>query len=606
MHLTHRQNEIIAVDFETYYDNDYSLRSLSTWNYVYDDRFDAYLVAFYGEGISFVGHPTKADWSLLHERTVVMHNASFDELVFQRLQEDGIIPQHVHPARVLCTADLTAYLGCKRDLKTAAKELLGISLEKTTRTNMKGKHYVDAVAAGMEEELIAYGGSDAEHCYLLAKKYLEQWPEVERRVSILNRRAGVKGVALNKDLVDSGVHLLKTTLQDIENTLPWVDDGKPPLSPIAIREQGRTDGIPVPASLAKDSPLVLKWKEDYGDKFPWVRATSDYRSVNTLLKRVESLQAGLRPDGTLPYQCKYFGANTGRWSGGGDSGGKFNMQNMPQHEMYGVDVRPMFIPRKGKKFVIADYSQIEARLLLWRVGDEEFIDLINKEGNIYIAYAKKAYGKTINKGTDEYKLAKCQCLQLGYYCGAARFKETANKPPYNLGLTLEDSQEAVRQYRAANPLITNHWHEHQKWLRVSVNHADPTHEVELRSGRVIRYYQPRAEMVYNETLQKSMQEFTAFSEQGGHRTRLHAGILTNNEIQGTARDVLRDAWVALDDAGYHDVLWTIHDEFVVEVDADKADKSKHEIVEIMCNASPWAAGCPLDAEAQVAEHYCKD
>jgi len=72
-----------------------------------------------------------------------------------------------------------------------------------------------------------------------------------------------------------------------------------------------------------------------------------------------------------------------------------------------------------------------------------------------------------------------------------------------------------------------------------------------------------------------------------------------------ASDVLHDAWLALHDAGFRDVLWTIHDELVVEVDAGSAEESRVRIVELMRSSSPWAAGCPLDAEAIIADHYCK-
>lgn len=597
-------NGIVAVDFETYYDDEYSLSKTSTWNYVHSPRFDAYLVAIHGEGVHFVGHPSKADWSALHGKTVVMHNASFDELVLARLVEMGVVPADVKPAEVICTADMSAYLGCKRDLKTAARELLGKDVSKEVRANMKGRTYADAVLAGTEDALLAYGSSDAELCYELAAKHLASWPECERRVSALNRAAGVKGVMLDIDKVDAGLRSLKTRLADITTALPWVDEGKPPLSVAAIREEGRRAGIPVPASLAKDSPEVLQWRADYGPAHPWVEATGEYRSVNTLLKRVENLRNGARADRTMPYQIKYWGANTGRFSGGGDSGCKFNMQNMPQHDMFGVDVRSMFVPRPGKKFVIADFAQIEARLLLWRVGDHDFIELIKEEGNLYIAYAKRR-GRVIAKGTPEYRLAKCQVLQLGYYCGWERFMDTANKPPYLLDLSPEDAKAAVYEYRDANPLVVRHWYEHQKWLQISTTHGDPTHEVALPSGRVIRYHRPKSEVVFDTKRQKKVVEFSALGELGGPRTRLHAGILTNNEIQGMARDVLRDAWLALDDAGYHDVLWTVHDEVIVEVDEAAAQDACDRIVQIMRSASPWAAGCPLDAEAIVADRYCK-
>jgi DNA polymerase I-like protein with 3'-5' exonuclease and polymerase domains len=402
---------LIAIDFETYYDAEYSLRKMSTWAYVNDPRFDAYLVALHGNGVHWVGDPKKCDWSAIKESVVVMHNASFDQMVLERLIEQGIVPKDCRPAQILCTADMTAYLGCKRDLASAAKFLLHKEISKQVRADMMGKHYQDAVAAGMEEDLLKYGGSDAELCFELAQKFLPKWPETEQKISCLNREAGMKGVAIDVRKVEEASRTLRLKLEELEQSLPWMDDPEAkPLSPKAIRAAGREAGIPVPASLAKDDPAVLDWVEKYGEQYPWVKALGQYRSLNILLKRVQSIESNLRADGTMPFQIKYAGAHTLRFSGGGDSGGKFNMQNMYKHEMFGVDLRSMLIPRPGHKFIIADFCQIEARVLLWRVGDTEFVDYINKVGNLYIAYAKKTMGKDVQKGTYEYALAKAQCL----------------------------------------------------------------------------------------------------------------------------------------------------------------------------------------------------
>ena len=600
-----KADDIIAIDFETYYDKEYSLKKLSTYNYIYDERFDPYLVSAYSKDFSFVGPPSKLDWQCINGKVVVMHNASFDELVMQRLMELDVIPETVKPAQVLCTADMVAYLGCRRDLKTAARELLGRDMSKAVRSNMLGKNYRDAVAAGMEDELLKYGLDDSINTYDLAVKYINTWPENERRLSNLNRAAGLKGFMIDEPMVDAAIKTLRNKLQETEDALPWVEaEGKKPTSPHAIRAQGRKEGIEVPASLAKDSLEVIAWQEKYEDKFPWVKAISEYRSINTLLKRVESIKAGIRPDGTMPYQLKYCGASTGRFSGGGEGGGKFNMQNMPRDEMFGVNLRHMFKSRPGKKFVLADFSQIEARILLWAVQDWEFLDLINTHGNIYIAYAAKAWGREIKRGTNDYQLAKASVLLLGYHGGWKRFQDTAAKAPYFLKLSDEEALDAVTTYRTQTPLVVNHWKEHQQWLNFSTTAGDAFHGVELKSGRILKYHNPRNEWLYDDRFKKNMMETTVNCELGGHRTRLHAGILTNNEIQAMARDVLRDAWLALDDAGY-DVLLTVHDELDIEIDEDMAEEHAPKIIELMKTSSPWAIGCPLDAEVTISKTYCK-
>lgn len=587
---------MIAIDFETYYDKDYSLRNMSTYNYIHDERFDAYLVALYSDDLQWVGHPSEFDWTKIKGATLLAHNASFDEMVLDHLRELGIVPADCIPGDMICTADMVAYLGCRRGLKTACHELLDIDISKAVRSNMQGKTYGDAKEEGMEEALIDYGLDDAKHCYMLAAQYLKDWPEEEQKLSKLNRAAGVYGLAIDRKAVDAGRTLLFDTLNKYEAQLPWMDGNTPdakPLSPKYLRLTARKAGIPVPASLAKDDPLVVKWREQYGDKYPWVRATGEYRSVNSLLKRVENLRSNSRPDDTVPYQLKYWGAHTGRFSGGGDSGGKFNVQNMPRDTMYGVDLRGMFVPRPGHIFAIADYSQIEARALLWRVGDTAFLDLIKKEGNIYIAYAKHTQDKIIEKGTPEYQMAKMQVLLLGYYGGWRRFKDAAASQ-YGVDLTEAEAQAAVNQYRSSNPLIVSHWHDHQRWLKYSTNHTEDTHEVELASGRVLYYFQPRYQG----------QDVTALFERGGNRRRLHAGIITNNEIQATCRDILRDAWLALDKKGYRIVL-NVHDELVLELPESEAPDMLDDIRHLMCDSSPWAEGCPIEVDIDLADKYCK-
>jgi DNA polymerase len=94
-------------------------------------------------------------------------------------------------------------------------------------------------------------------------------------------------------------------------------------------------------------------------------------------------------------------------------------------------------------------------------------------------------------------------------------------------------------------------------------------------------------------------------EIGTNFTRCYGGLLTENEIQATARDVLRDAWIALAKAGYV-VLFTVHDEIVVEVPDETVADAVPDIRRIMITSSPWAAGCPLGAKFNTSKVYCKD
>lgn len=406
-----KENNIVGVDFETAYDSLYSLQHMSVANYVKDPRFDAYLVSIDdGEDIKYVGRPELFSWSRLDGMIIAMHNASFDYCVLARIVELGKIPRMPAGARFICTSDLAAFLGCRRDLKSAALYLLGEEISKATRTAMKGKASADLQN---DADVLKYAGDDARLCYAIAAKYLCDWPEGEQRVSELNREAGIRGIHTDVALVDAGIATLEPQLQAAMDKIPWVKNGDKPLSPNALRKHGQALGLPVPASLAKDSPDFVEWAAKYAGQYPWVKAVGEYRSINALLCRVQSLRDGIdRRTDMFPFGIKYFGAATGRFSGGGGEGaGRFNCQNMPRGAMYGVDLRPMFMAKPGHTFVIADYAQIEARFLLFWVGNKPMLDLMRSGKSVYQAYAEavglaKPGVDLKHTDPDKYKYAK--------------------------------------------------------------------------------------------------------------------------------------------------------------------------------------------------------
>ena len=356
-----------AVDFESYYDSEYSLSKMTVREYLTHEKFNAYLVSVYGEeGEIFVGDPADFDWMSISNTRLIMHNANFDLLVIARLQELGIIPAEFKAADVVDTADLAAFLRISRDLKSASKFLLGRELSKETRESMKGLTYKQALVAGKADELFRYAASDAKASYDIWGAKGASWPDAERRISKIAREAGMSGVYVDRERVRAAVQALKKLKFEVENQIPWALDA-PILSPAAMRAQGRLDGIPTPGTFDKKDPDVVAWVAAYKDKFPWVEAIGRFRSVNTLLQKFEAIERNITPDGVLPVTLKYFGGATGRFSGGNDyeSEDKFNIQNLPKDDLgTGHDMRACFIARPGHTFVIADYNQIEAITLL--------------------------------------------------------------------------------------------------------------------------------------------------------------------------------------------------------------------------------------------------
>lgn len=601
-----------SIDFETYYDKEYGLKEMSASQYCRDARFDAYCVSFSREdGRKYSGPPKDFDWNLIRGCIVFMHNATFDELVLKRLQDDGVAPKDLD-IEIVDTADMAAYFGSMRNLKSAAKNFLGLDLQKDTRDKMKGKTWEDVSGTNLGTELLRYAQQDADSTLALGMKLLPLWPDIERKVSALSRRGGQRGLPLDLEYLEySKKHLDKLVFEYLQS-IPWYPQEKP-LSVPAMREEARKNGMWFPGSLDMRDVKAEEWVETYKEKYPWVMAIRNFRRCNTIANRVRNLWEGRRGD-VFPFELMYFGAGTtGRWSGGGvvlrrrwasgkeESGGKFNPQNMMRDPMFGVNLRYCLMAPPGKKFYVVDYNQIECRLLLWTVGDTKMLEKIRGGMSPYVAFAVSFLGAKpdVSKQDRLYLSGKACVLGGGYQAGTSAFQRTA-KNLAGLDLSLEEAERLKNLYREQNPKVVALWAKHQKCLGFSANASDPTHEVELASGRVLTYYNPHTEGLTKWGTPQYVVSYT----QGEEPDKIYGGLITENQMQATARDILRDGWVALDAAGF-DVPLTVHDEYVI-VGPDSGEKEfKQEIRNVLAKSSPWAEGCPLTVGIEVSDHYVK-
>ncbi|NBQ65449.1 MAG: hypothetical protein EBT95_07960, partial [Verrucomicrobia bacterium] len=355
-----------AVDFETTYSSDVNIDALGQWHYLRHPSTDIYLVSIVGPDVEYVGRPEKAPWEKIDGKHWVAHNYSFDGAVMDVLRERGVTK--ALPNTFTCTANLSVFMGAPRSLSNASRELLGVTVDKDPRAFMKGKTWNDVVALGKAKEIEDYALNDSRHCLDLAQSFLARMPEQEQRLSRHTIEMGWRGFAVDSALVDKGLNVLDWVRIKANEKLPWANDDHTGevLKVSELARACREAGIPVPPSTSEDDPACIRWEEEFGEKFPWVGAMRDWRKANMLFTKLEILWKRRRPDGTVPFGLKYFGAQTGRWSGES----KFNFQNLPKGEMHGVDLRACIVPRAGKKFIISDLAQIEPRVLAWLCGDE--------------------------------------------------------------------------------------------------------------------------------------------------------------------------------------------------------------------------------------------
>jgi hypothetical protein len=610
---------VISVDTENFYSEDVTLKLDGTWGYARNPAAECYMISASDGAETWAGHPREFNFDSLEGAFLLFHNAFHDLNILQAGEEQGLwkMPRI---AGWQCTANLSAYLCNRRSLDQAAQHLLGVPpLDKAMRSQMKGRTWDDAVKLGWGERLVEYARADAVHPWAIWDRYSHLWPETERRLSEHAVMACNRGVQVDDTALAAAEAAVMLELALIKQRLPWIADGSAPTSTHALYRWCNKHGIPCPPTKTTDEEGYLAWEEAYKGKFPWVSAISEHRSCSKVLSTLQTLSRRIRPDGTFSYGLKYFGAHTGRWSG--DDG--FNMQNMPRGTICGADLRSIFVPRPGKAFVICDLSQIEPRVLAWLAGDQPFLEAVAEGMSPYEAHARATMGwagaKKLKEGDPlMYRLAKARVLGLGYGCGAEKFASVA-RAMADLDVSQFDfaedpskpdevvagsySRRVVKDYRESNPKVTALWRRLDDDLKGSVG---GDFELGLPSGRTMRYTGVRAEkrLKADPETGKPVARTVYTADVGGVRKIFYGPLLVENLVQATARDVFAEAILRIEDAGMP-VLWHVHDEVIVEVDADRAAEARSEVERLMCVVPEWIQGLPVAAEAQISACYTK-
>ena len=637
-----KPEKLAAIDFETYWSTAVSMLRMSTYQYVHHPEFNAYMVSIYCDHMEFVGQPTDFDWKRLDGYTLVAHNASFDQRVFERLQELGTIPANIS-VKWECTADLSVYFQYPRTLKGATKEVLGVDLSKEVRNVMKNKTWDDLVAEDVIKDVLTYALDDSKYCYELWKALGDKWPESEKNLSRMTRRMAYEGLPVSLKNLEKGLEDLKQLLFDAQKRLPWYDKTDPDTkktyavySKKALALECRKRGIPPPASLDKAKPEFTEWNEKYGGKITFAADMQNVQRINKHMQTLLSMQDRLTSDYRLSFNLKYFGAAvTGRWSGGGG----LNLQNLPRDPQYGVDLRRCIGAGKGKTLIVADLAQIEARLTSWLSGDSDNMALLRRGMSPYEAHARQTMGWTggdlKKEDPDLYLLAKTRVLQLGYGCGWDKFAKTVR----NFGQThLLDrsfsrkdelhflkfagafqpgraaqypsvSKEErrlwvnahiqVQDFRDKNKGLKRAWDYYGSGLTAAANVGDD-YITELPNGRTMGFYRCRHEIKDGE------RKITAAPQAGNVRRldKLYGSLIFQNTVQACARDIFGFHLNLLDEAGYRIILH-VHDEVVIEIETSRAKAALKAIVDTLSISPKWAEAVPLSADGYITKEYVK-
>lgn len=625
-------HDVSPVDFETTYQK--KVRDIATLGvvpYLEHPETDIYLVSTKAPNVAFSGHPTEAPWEVLNGRHWVSHNAGFDAAVFLELRRvaDGALDD-VAPCEWDCTANLCAFLAAPRSLAGAVEALYGVVLDKDIRDRMNGKTW-DTMTPEFRSQAIAYAMSDSDWCQRIWQDHAHKWPEKEVALSRHTMEMCLRGLQIDLPKVERDILTLRRAIWLCEQNIPW--HGELDAKGKEIKIGSRTAlfkacddaGIPRPTSTADKSPAFETWLEAYGERAPFVAAIKEHRSLDRTLKILVKLKDQTRADGRLRYSLMYFGSHTGRWSG---SGG-LNFHNLTKEplvfDVQGrklpagtkheervtqiVDVRGCIIPAPGKKFIIADLKQIEARVSLWYAEDFDQLELLRGGMDVYEAHARRTMGYNRPEKLADYvkspdcpekdrnlrQIAKARVLGLGFGMGWKRLMEFA-KMQLGLVLTPSEAKNIVDYFRTANPGIVKMWQTLDNAMRLHAHKQSKakTNEpfsIELPSWRKLEYFD----------VNTSDDGMRARDEMGGTVTHWFGGKLFENLVQATARDILGEAILRIEAAG-HQVVLHVHDEVIVECDQSVTDEEIHALMTV---TPDWAPGLPIDSSVESADRYFK-
>lgn len=276
-------------------------------------------------------------------------------------------------------------------------------------------------------------------------------------------------------------------------------------------------------------------------------------------------------------------------------------------------IRTAFIPKDGCRFIVADFSAIEARVLAWLAGEEWVLDEFRGRGKIYEATAARMYSipaESIVKGKPNYEYrqkGKQATLSCGYGGGVGALKAMGAKMPE------EEMQPLVDAWRAANPHIVALWgaldraarkvieqHTSARVGRLTLYWQDDRMFIRLPAGRNLCYISPR--FVPNRFGNTGVGYLAPAANGRLMAQETFGGKLAENVTQGIARDLLAHGMMQLEAEGYP-IVFHVHDEVVMEVPIGQG--SVEEACEIMARAPAWAEGLPLRADGDEMPFYQK-
>ncbi len=458
----------------------------------------------------------------------------------------------------------------------------------------------------------------------------------ERKVWELDQLINIRGLPIDENSVDNAINIFDQEYKRLTKRLKELTGLENPASQKQFLSWAKKNVTKKIENLQQATlkPLIKKYSGDIKEAL--VKRLSIAR---TPIKKYQSIKNKIAPDGRLHGALIYCGAaRTGRWASGG-----VNFQNLPRPsiddtescidlfkhrdpellemlyddtlEALSSSIRGMVSASSGKRLIIADYSAIEARVLAWVADQEDVLEVFRGDGKIYEHTASQIYDKPVKDiSKPERFLGKVATLALGYQGGVRAFQVMAEN--YGKEIKEEDAEKIKSSWRERNKNIVQLWGIAQDTALSAVRHPGKGFVVKkmlrfkvednflcirLPSGRQLAYYDPEIEEGKYGNDQVSYMGTNTYTRKW-ERLSTYGGKLVENIIQAISRDLMAEAMLRVESAGYPLIL-TVHDELVAEVDENLG--SLEEFCRLICVLPGWAKGLPITADGFECKRYRK-
>jgi len=620
-----KPEEIITLDFETYWDQDYTLKKLATSEYIRDNRFKAQCVGIKIGTNNVVWIPAvnveealrSIDWA---SYAVLAHHTQFDGFILT--ERYGLTP-----AYYLCTLSMGRGLhsnGVGASLDALAR-FYGIGhkipdiLERT-----KG---VRVLSPEILHDLGTYCMIDTQLCFNLFTLMLDKFHTSELDLIDETCRMFCEPV-LQVDIPTA------TRALQIENTNRHKKIEKAETDPanlssnqkfaVLLRKLGIDPPTKISPTTGRSTYAFAKGDEGFqklmAHEDETVRAIVEARiAVKSTLERTRAQR--LLDEGAngraVPVYLKYYGAHTGRWSGGN----KMNLQNLPR--IYPDDpdsglLRKSIIAPEGYVIVVADLAQIEARMLAWLAGDAELLTQFREGKDAYKIMAASIYDKPVTEiiKTERF-VGKTAILGLGYQMGWKRFLLTITLGLMGpkMDIELETAKKVVNTYRENRKAIVSFWGVCETILNHMLYDMDMEYGPLRVDGKNNRIYFPNDMYLEYPGLSQTSNGLVYFNyenadilERGGQPNmkrakKIYGGLLAENITQALSRIVIGDQLLVV--AKDYKIVSTTHDELIAIAPETKGPTALGFMLQTMRVPPAWAPDLPLNAEGGWSKEYSK-